>query len=177
MVGLSSPSESLSKETGHRRLTSKGQEADWRWPLVRTGNQNNPHPLKTGWSQPEVATGSREGGHQRSAAGGCDEGRRGWTSAARIGPQVALGNATPKCQDRPLGRGAPEVAGGRRSLTAGSRGLTPATTRALCKQGSVACKSDDTPHSWGSTNALATMVVIRSAVSLSTASIARRIRS
>ena len=41
-------------------------------------------PLKTGWSQPEVATGSREGGHQRTAAGECDEGRRGWASVAAL---------------------------------------------------------------------------------------------
>ena len=34
-------------------------------------------------------------------------------------PQVALGIATRKCEDKPLGRGAPEGAGGRRSLTAG----------------------------------------------------------
>jgi len=42
-------------------------------------------PLKTGWSQPEVATGWREGGHQRTAAGGRDEGATGWTSVAALG--------------------------------------------------------------------------------------------
>jgi hypothetical protein len=47
------------------------------------------------------------------------KGDGGWTSVAAPGPQVELGNATRKCQDRPLGRGAPKGAGGRRSLTAG----------------------------------------------------------
>ena len=58
------------------------------------------------------------------------KGDGGWTSVAALGPQVELGNATRKCQDRPLGLGAPEGAGGRRSLTAGfCLRLDPATTR------------------------------------------------
>ena len=42
-------------------------------------------PLKTGWSQPEVATGWVEGGHQRTAAGDAMKGDGGWTSVAALG--------------------------------------------------------------------------------------------
>ena len=47
-------------------------------------------PLKIERSQPEVAAGWIEGGHQRTAAGGCDEGRR-LLDFGGPGPQVALG--------------------------------------------------------------------------------------
>ena len=87
-------------------------------------------PLETRWSQPEVATGWIEGGHQRTAAGGCDEARRWLDFGGRPGPQVALGVLPASIridlwvEARQKAQAAAEASP--RGFTCG---LTPATTR------------------------------------------------
>ena len=48
-------------------------------------------PLKTEWSQPEVAAGWIEGGHQRTAAEDAMKGDGGWTSVAALAAGSAWG--------------------------------------------------------------------------------------
>ena len=69
----------------------------WTPATTQRKRMQSPHapsdydPLKTEWSQPEVAAGWIEGGHQRTAAEDAMKGDGGWTSVAALAAGSAWG--------------------------------------------------------------------------------------